>query len=344
MADEIWKDENEDYGDRDLEELGGKEGYTSEDVQELANALEQRLLKLETGEDRETKKKVKKGLKLVQTDYLARKKKYEAAKAILGERNSYSKTDLDATFMRMKEDHMGNGQLKPAYNVQIGTENGFVVGYDVFQTASDTRTLKPHLDRMQARLGTKPAQVIADAGYGGEENYQYLEDEGIVGLVKYGMYRKEQSKKWKEDPWQTEHWPFNAEERYYICPEGRKLFFQERTIKKNRAGYGVTVDVYESATCEGCPSKEQCTKKDKRSIDRNENMLRLKALAKERLQDKDNKEIMKRRSVEVETVFGQIKGNQGCRRFLLRGIEKAAIEWGIFSLGYDIKQMHRLQR
>lgn len=32
----------------------------------------------------------------------------------LGERNSYSKTNEKATFMRMKEDAMLNGQLKPS--------------------------------------------------------------------------------------------------------------------------------------------------------------------------------------------------------------------------------------
>jgi len=122
MAERVWDDENSEYGNRDLEELGGKEKFTSEDVKELAGILRERLEGLETEEG---KKKLKRELKTIENDYLPRKKKYEKAKRICGKRNSYSKTDPDATFMRMKEDHMLNGQLKPGYNVQIGTERWF---------------------------------------------------------------------------------------------------------------------------------------------------------------------------------------------------------------------------
>ena len=128
-------------------------------------------------------------LKTVKKDCLPGKRKYEKAKRICGKRNSYSKTDRDATFMRMKEDHMGNGQLKPGYNVQIGTEDGFALGYDIFPNPADTRTLKPHLMRQKKRLGARPQTVTADAGYGSEENYRYLENRGIRAAVKYGMYR-----------------------------------------------------------------------------------------------------------------------------------------------------------
>jgi transposase len=103
MIDEAWKDENDEYGERDLEELGGKGGYTSADVKELAGALKEQLKKREAAGDPEGKKKVKQALKTVKEDLLPRKKKYEQAKRILGKRNSYSKTDKDATFMRMKE-------------------------------------------------------------------------------------------------------------------------------------------------------------------------------------------------------------------------------------------------
>jgi hypothetical protein len=123
-------------------------------------------------------------LKTVEKDCLPRKKKYEKAKRTAGEGNSYSRTDPDAMFMRMKEDHLGNGQLKPAYNVQTGTENGFVIGYDIFPNPSDTRTLKPHLRRQKRRLGQDPQRVIADAGYGSEENFAYLENKRITAIVR----------------------------------------------------------------------------------------------------------------------------------------------------------------
>ena len=90
-----------------------------------------------------------------------------------------SKTDKDATFMRMKEDHMKNGQLKPAYNVQISTENQFITHFGIYQNSNDTRTFIDYLKGFQSRYNKQSTEVVADAGYGSEENYEYLEKEKI---------------------------------------------------------------------------------------------------------------------------------------------------------------------
>ncbi|MCL2269986.1 MAG: IS1182 family transposase [Treponema sp.] len=342
MAEKAWDDENSEYGNRDLEEMGSKEQFTSTDVKELAGILRERLEALDAEED---KKKLKKELKTIEKDCLPRKKRYEKAKRICGKRNSYSKTDPDATFMRMKEDHMGNGQLKPAYNVQIGTENGFVVGYDLFPNPTDTKTLKPHLRKQAKRLGTKPKTVITDAGYGSEENYAYLENRQTTAVIKYNTYHKEKSRKWKSDAFRTEHWEYNAKEKYYVCPNGRKLTFRETKKEKNASGYAVTIQRYECESCKYCRMKKQCTKaQGNRVVERNERLLRLRKKARRILSDEHYTELRKRRSVEVETVFGQIKGNQGYRRFLLRGTAKVSAEWGLLSLGYNLKQIYRLNR
>jgi len=342
MANEIWEDENGEYGDRDLEELGGKEGYTSADVKELAGILRERLEQLD---DAESKKKLQKEIKTIEKEYLPRKKKYEKAKRICGKRNSYSKTDPDATFMRMKEDRMRNGQLKPGYNVQIGTENGFVTGYDLFPNPTDTMTLKPHLRRQAQRLGVKPKVVIADAGYGGEENYAYLENRGTTAVIKYGTYRKEESLKRKADHFQTDNWEYNKNEKCYVCPNGRKLVFKGSKKRKSCSGYPITADRYECESCKYCRLKKQCARgKGNRTVDRNERWLRLKEKARRVLKDERYVELRKQRSVEVETVFGQIKGNQGYRRFLLRGTAKVSTEWGLLALGYNLKQIFRLNR
>jgi hypothetical protein len=317
MAGQVWEDENKEYGNRDLEELGGKEKFTSADVKKLAGLLREKIQRLE---DEEDKKKLKKELKTVEKEYLPRKKQYEKTKRICGKRNSHSKTDRDATFMRMKEDHLGKGQLKPAYNVQIGTENGFVVGYDVFQNPADTRTLKPHLKRQAKRLGKKPRAVITDAGYGSEENYVYLENRKITAVVKYGTYHKEKSKKWKGDASKSENWEYNRNEKYYVCPNGKKLKFKESKETENRSGYAMTIQRYECESCKYCRLQKRCKKgTGNRGIERNERWLRLKRKAKRVLEDEHYIKLRKQRSVEVETVFGQIKGNQGFRRFLLRG-------------------------
>jgi len=342
MAEQIWDDENSDYGNRDLEELGGKEKFTSADVKALAGILRERIEQLETAED---KKKLTKDLKTIEAEYLPRKKKYEEAKRICGKRNSYSKTDKDATFMRMKDDHMKTGQLKPGYNIQIGSENGFVVGYDIFSSPTDTNTLKPHLKRQEKRLGVRPKIAIADAGYGSEENYLYLERRGIVAVVKYTTYRKEKSRKWREDIFRSENWEYNKEEKCYICPNGRKLTLKETEKRKTSTGYERTIDRYECESCAYCRLKEQCTKSlGSRKVDRNERLIRLKAKARQTLEDEQYEALRKLRSVEVETVFGQIKGNQGYRRFLLRGTAEVSTEWGLLALGYNLKQLYRAQQ
>jgi len=343
LADQVWKDENDEYGNRDLEELGGKEKFTSADVKELAGILRERLERLEADE---SKKKLKNGLKTIEKDLLPRKKRYEKAKRVLRERNSYSKTDVDATFMRMKEDHVGKGQPKPGYNVQIGTENGFVVGYDLFPNPNDTRTLKVHLRRQRKRLGVKPRVVIADAGYGSEENYVYLENKRTVAVMKYGSYQKEKSRKWKEEIFNSDNWEYNKKEKYYICPNGKKLSLRERNKEKTtHSGYRIKADRYECESCKYCRLRKKCTKaKGNRSVERNERWLRLKRKANRILEDERYVELRKQRSVEVETVFGQVKGNQGYRRFLLRGNAKVSTEWGLFVLGYNMKQIYRINR
>jgi len=342
ITEQVWDDENGEYGDRYLEELGGKEQYTSSDVKQLAGILRERIEQFEAVAD---KKKLRKELKTIEQDYLPRKKKYEKAKRICGKRNSYSKTDQDATFMRMKEDHLRNGQLKPAYNVQIGTENGFVVGYDIFANPSDTVTLKPHLRRQAQRLKKKPKVIITDAGYGSEENYQYLENRRTVAVIKYPTYHREKSKKWQTDIFRAENLAYDRKGQYYICPNGRKLTKRASRVRITPAGYSVTIDRYECESCKYCRMKKQCTKAvGNRSIERNENLQRLKKKARRILEDERYVELRKQRSVEVETVFGQIKGNQGNRRFLLRGISKVSTEWGLLSLGYNLKQIYRLNQ
>lgn len=136
--------------------------------------------------------------------------------------------------MRMKEDHMRNGQLKPGYNVQIGTENQFIIGYSLHKRPRDTRCLKPHLEIVKAALGKLPRTVIADAGYGGEENYAYLENEQLEAVVKYGTYHQEKTKKWQSDVSKIDNWHYDEEQDTWTCPNGQQLVFRHERKNKNR--------------------------------------------------------------------------------------------------------------
>ena len=238
---------------------------------------------------------------------------------------------------------MLNGQLKPGYNIQVGTENNFVIGYDVFPNPTDTRTFAPHLDNVMRRLGCKFKTAIADAGYGSEENYDYLEEKGITGIVKYTSYEKETKRSLKKKIFNAENWEYDAEQKAYTCPCGNPVPYKKTEIKKNKSGYMQTYEVYQCDNCEGCPFRALCTKSEYgRMVQRNEHWLDQKSKVKKLLATDEYKKLMKERSTECETVFGQIKWNQKFRRFNLRGKEKVGTEWGLLMLGYNFKQIARL--
>ena len=245
--------------------------------------------------------------------------------------------------MRMKEDHMLNGQLKPGYNIQVGTENNFVIGYDVFPNPTDTRTFIPHLENVQNRLKCTFKTVIADAGYGSEENYDYLEEKEITGIVKYPSYEKETKRSFKKKIFNAGNWKYDAEQKEYTCPCGNRVLLKKTVQKRNASGYLQRYDVYQCENCEGCPFREACTKSEYgRMIQRNEHWISQKTKVKELLSTDEYKRLMKKRSTECETVFGQIKGNLHFRRFYLRGNEKVGTEWGLLMIGYDFKQLARM--
>jgi hypothetical protein len=337
----VSEEENNEYGERDLEELGEQATFTSEDLKTLVSTLNDRLASLEeSAENKPVKKKLKKEIKLVEKDFLVRKEKYEQYRKQFNGRNSFSKTDPEATFMRMKEDHMLNGQLKPGYNIQVGCENGFVVGYDIFPNPTDTRTLIPHLENMKKRFGKLPKEIIADAGYGSEENYAYLERENVEATIKYTLWQKEQSRSWKKNQWNTENWKFDEVCDSYECPAGKQLSYSHNRINKTASGFRQNLRIYTCQDCGTCELRSECTRSQEgRSIQRNEAMIRLKQQARERLASDIGKKLMRRRAHEVETVFGQLKANQGFRRFRTRGIDKVSVEWGLLVLGFNMKRL-----
>ena len=173
-------------------------------------------------------------MRTLQEDCLPRQKKYEEQEKILAGRNSYAKTDHDATFMRMKEDEMLNGQLKPGYNVQIGTENQFVVGFSIHQKTNDMNVLIPHLDQVQRRLGRLPRTVVADAGYGSEENYAYLEQTGIEGYVKYPLFNKQQKRSWRKQRFRVENWEYDPRTGRIHLPQPAAIDFHGDPISHHR--------------------------------------------------------------------------------------------------------------
>lgn len=131
-------------------------------------------------------------------EFVEKQSKYDNYNNTFNGRKSFSKTDNDATFMRMKEDHMRNGQLKPAYNVQIGVEAEYIVGVDISSERSDQLTFIPFLDKLESNINRKYKNVIADAGYESEENYTHLEKNTQQPYIKPSSYEKSKTAKYKK--------------------------------------------------------------------------------------------------------------------------------------------------
>jgi transposase len=285
-------------------------------------------------------KKVKAKLRYVSREYPAKIAQYESKEAILGNRNSFSKTDTDATFMRMKEDHMQNGQLKPGYNVQISTSNQFIVNYTIHPNPTDTTTLKAHLDQHETSFGKTLKTITADAGYGSEENYQLLESKAIEAYVKYGMFDKQQDENYnKKQPFSSDKLFYNPEQDYYICPMGQQMSYIGDGKRKTSTGFEQTSKRYQAKNCSNCPLNGACHKSQgNRIIEVNENLKRHKEVAFKLLNSEKGIEKRKQRCHDVEPVFGNIKQNHGFRRFMLRGKEKVAIEWGLIAIAQNIRK------
>ena len=288
----------------------------------------------------EVSKKTKAKLRYVTKNYPTNIAKYEKQEEILGERNSYSKTDTEATFMRMKEDHMQNGQLKPGYNVQISTSNQFIVNYTIHPNPTDTTTLKSHLEQHKSSFGNAPKIVTADAGYGSEENYELLEANKITAFVKYNMFDKKQNKNYNDKyPFSQDKLFYDLDKDCYMCPMGQEMHYIGESKRKTSTGFEQTSRKYQAKNCSNCPLNGVCHKsKTNRIIEINVNLFRHKQKAYELLNSEQGIEKRKQRCHDVEPVFGNIKQNHGFRRFMLKGKQKVAIEWGLLAIAQNIRK------
>ena len=241
--------------------------------------------------------------------------------------------------MRMKEDHMRNGQLKPGYNIQVGTESGFVTTYGIYSNPTDTRTLQPVLEQFYRDYSRYPENLIADKGYGSIENYVDCEKKKIAAYIKYQHWEMEKKKRSKK--YRYRWWNFRYDKRgdHFTCPEGNTLRYERN---KTRIRYDSTEEllrVYVCSDSPNCHAHNQCTRSSNRRLEFNQNRYRLQQRARERLKTEKGWQFYRRRGTEVETVFGQVKGNWGFRRFNGWGNRNAACEWGLLMMAYNLKKI-----
>ncbi len=365
--------EDKEYGEKNLEELGEQSEISSEQIKQTVEKLkkvleekqeEQKVKSIQKkkstekneGNDNNGQNESKKhdgnvecseemnSQKLKELKQVVKQiekavpklSKYESQEQILGERKSYSKTDQDATFFRMK-----NGELLAGYNVIIGTENQIIVNYSIHQKSSESDQFISHMGKYYQYYNAYPELVVGDATYGNEENYTFLENKTIESYLKYNTFHYEKTKGYLENKFQRENFSYDKQTDSYECPNGNKLIFKEEIQKKTLTGFEQTARVYKSESCKGCKFKRECKKKCRgnKKITVNNNNDRLRAQARANLTSEKGIELRKQRNVDVETCFGDIKYNQNYRRFRLRGQQKVNIEFGLLSMAHNIRKI-----
>ena len=307
---------------------------TVEDFSERLERLSEKI------DESEISRQEARTIKKIKEESIPKMEEYREHLEIMGERNSYSKTDHDATFMRMKEDHMMNGQLKPGYNVQISTENQFITHYGIYQRPTDTLTYITYQKAFRDRYGRFSDSNVADSGYGSEENYKFMTDNGIAPYVKFNMFHVEQKKKYSNNPFLPQNLFYNEKDNYYVCPMGQHMDFVREEKRYTESGFEQTVSIYMARRCHGCPLRAKCHKaKGNRIIEVNHRLNAYKDMVRSLLTSEEGLMHRSRRPIEPEAVFGQLKANGMFKRFRLKGLSGTGIEFGLKAIAHNLMKL-----
>ena len=336
QIDELNATEDKQYGNRDLEEHGEASAITSKDIAAQVGKLNETI---KTVTDKNLKRKAESLQKKIrETD--SKLKKYEAQINTSERRSGYNKTDKDASAMMMKN----KVEILPAYNVLAGSEDQFITGVSVHQNTNDARCFSEHLEQMEVQQPMQPDNIIADSIFGTEQNYELLEQKQIGNYMKFPMFHGEQKQRYKNDPFQKDNFGYDAVTDTFTCPNNQQLICQ-RSYKQThqRTGYQSLMKEYECTSCDGCAFYDKCCKSGKgknRTIKVNEKLEGYKSQARENLHSEQGKKLRKRRSIEIESCFGDIKHNMGFRRFHLRGIKKVKTEFTLIAMSHNLRKLH----
>lgn len=282
-------------------------------------------------------------------EYLEKLKKYNQYIHIAGDRNSFSKTDHDATFMRMKEDAMKNGQLKPAYNVQFGTDAEYVVWISAGPQCTDTTMLIPFLEGLRLNQKRIYKKIIADSGYESEENYVYIEENKQLAFIKPSNYEISKTRKYKTDISRKENMTYDSNEDVYMCSNGKKLKVSGTKKSKSKTGYVSEKTCYTCEDCSGCQLKSKCIKGNNSKIPLEERTKHLeisklfqekreKSLA--RILTDEGTELRMNRSIQSEGAFAEVKQDMGFRRFLCKGKQNILAECILLGISHNVNKLH----
>ena len=281
--------------------------------------------------------------------YIDKLKEYTKKLHICGDRNSYSKTDPDATFMKLKEDAMLNGQLKPAYNLQHAVDAQYITWLDISPRPTDVTTLVPFLKDMERHLPFKYTEIVADAGYESEEAYVFLEKNGQEAYIKPQNYEVSKTRTYRKDISRVENMTYLEGEDCYICSEGRKLTAIKDRTRTNRNGYMSTETIYECKSCSGCLHKEKCIRGNhcRTPMEERNKVLNVSKVMKEKRQEALERitteygtQLRMNRSIQAEGSFAVVKEDMGLRQYLYRGKENVLAQSVLAAIAHNINKLH----
>ncbi len=281
--------------------------------------------------------------------YLSRLKEYNQQIHICGERNSYSKTDHDATFMRMKEDAMGNGQLKPAYNLQHGVDSEYITWLTIGPQPTDTTTLIPFLKDAENHLKFKYKNITADAGYESEENYLFLESNGQISYIKPANYEISKKRKYRNNIGKIENMEYDEEADIYTCRNDKRLTVVHVRQSKSKTGYVSEKTIYKCENCDGCPYKKECIKSNNcktpldertKTIQVAKTFLKYRQKDLERIFSEEGILFRTNRSIQAEGSFGDLKQDMQFRRYLSKGTTNVLAESTLLAMARNINKLH----
>lgn len=343
----VWKKSTNKYEARLLEKLNSllpelciKYAVSCDTAEQMLDILKSKVMEPFVYGRGKRKSELQRDIELL-TGLVVRKHKYENYQSTFAGRNSFSKTDPDATFMHLKEDHMRNSQLKPAYNLQIAVEGEYITGLDISSERSDQLTLIPLLNKMEKNIGVAYEDVTADAGYESEENYTYFESKGQTCYIKPQNYERSKTRKFKNNMALRENMEYDKETDEYTCQNGKKLKAVYVGKRKSKTGFESEVTHYECESCSGCPYKKICTRsKYNRKMQVSKKFIEQREKSRRNITSPMGILLRTNRSIQVEGAFGVIKENYKFRQFLLRGNNKVTTEITLIAMAYNINKLH----
>ena len=327
--------EDKQYADTDLEEHGNASTISKADINKHIDKLNE---KIKSTLDKRTLIKAK-SLENKLKQASDKIQKYERQMEISGRRSGYNKTDTDASAMMMKN----KVEILPAYNVMAGCEDQFITGVSVHQNTNDGACFQEHLEHTAKQQPLQPDNIIADSIFGTAQNYELLEQKQINNYLKFPSFHAELKPSYKDKIFLKDNFYYDQTTDTYSCPNDELLLLKRTyTETHRRTGYKTEFKEYECSNCSDCVFYKSCCKSEKganRTIRVNPKLEHYKVKARENLKSDQGQHLRKKRSIEIESCFGDIKHNMGFRRFHLRGLHKVKTEISLIAMAHNLRKL-----